>query len=455
MDKDRSHMTEMILNLNLEIIYLLIGENYTIVKKTSDECVTPSSHSSVSGGLSRTQRPITVPPPHSVIHERDNDQKILELANKIIQLLTGEITMRCQDVAVYLSMGEWEYLEGHKGLYGVVMMENHQTITSQNGPTNRNTQEGCPCPLYSQDCKAENHNIPQEYQSYNLSDKIEVIEGEEETYVRGDQQCKEEEIPTDISTADRHERRNTPEGYIISSPDFKIEDNITQNSPRENPITLNIHPVFHSADRSPDACNNQECSPDKSDNFTHGIEHTGTIFSCSECSKCFINQSMFVRHQRTHTGKLFSCSQCVKCFTQKSDLVKHQITHTGEKPFPCSECGKCFTRKSDLVKHLRTHTGEKPFPCSECGKCFTRKSVLVVHQRIHTGEKPFPCSECGKCFSYKSHLAVHQRIHTGEKPFLCSECGKYFTRKSYLIAHQRLHTGEMPFSCLDCGKCFT
>ncbi|XP_075071030.1 oocyte zinc finger protein XlCOF29-like [Mixophyes fleayi] len=92
MDKDRSHMTERILNVTLEIIYLLTGEDYTIVKKTSGECETPSTSTHGSEVLSRTQSPITVPPPHSLIHERNNDQRILELTNKIIQLLTGEVT---------------------------------------------------------------------------------------------------------------------------------------------------------------------------------------------------------------------------------------------------------------------------------------------------------------------------------------------------------------------------
>ncbi|XP_063805966.1 oocyte zinc finger protein XlCOF29-like [Pseudophryne corroboree] len=149
MDKDRSHRTERIINITLEIIYLLTGEDYTIVKKTSNEFETPSSHPHVSGGLSKIQSPITVPPPHSLTHERHNDQKILELTNKIIQLLTGE---------------EVEYIEEHRGLYKDVMMENHRPLTSLDGPINRDTPERCPRPLYSQDCTEENHRIPQEDQ---------------------------------------------------------------------------------------------------------------------------------------------------------------------------------------------------------------------------------------------------------------------------------------------------
>ncbi|KAM8923964.1 gastrula zinc finger protein XlCGF53.1-like [Pelodytes ibericus] len=124
MKKDRNQMTEKILNITLEIIYLLTGE-----VRDSGKCYCAITNSPM---LNEDDYIITSPvaPPHSLIHQRNNEQKILELTNKIIQLLTGEVPIRCEDVTVYFSMEEWEYLEGHKNLYKDVLMEDPQPLSS-------------------------------------------------------------------------------------------------------------------------------------------------------------------------------------------------------------------------------------------------------------------------------------------------------------------------------------
>ncbi|KAM4035080.1 oocyte zinc finger protein XlCOF7.2-like [Anomaloglossus baeobatrachus] len=435
-------MAERILHLTLEILFRLTGEDYTVVKKTcSDRCQDP-----VSEGWGRPLSPITGSPPHPLIHEDINDQKILELTYKMIELLTGEVPIRCQDVTVYFSMEEWEYLEGHKDLYKDVMMEVPQPLTSPVLSSERTTPERCPRPLLSQDYKGENPIAPQDHQGEDLT-----YINTTETYVSGDEWCTKE-IPSDNCTDDCS---RSSEGLLIL-PDFEVERHeirrdlceeravVSEMPPTPTPLRINLssdffQPILSSTTSRTNIQNKGQARP-----VQHKINPMGDKpLLASEFGRSNRMKSRLDTHQKSHIwDKEFLCSDCGKLFTEKSNLVTHQRIHTGEKPFSCSQCGKCFYQKSDLAKHQKTHTGEKPYSCSVCGKCFNETSNLGRHQRTHTGEKPFSCSECGKCFTEKTNLVRHQRIHTGEKPFSCSECGKCFNEKARLIIHHRTHTGK-------------
>ncbi|XP_073453539.1 uncharacterized protein [Aquarana catesbeiana] len=110
-DKGWRQVTKKILNLTLEIIYLLTGER-----------------SDWEGGDRSQSPPMKSQTPFLTIAS-SNRQKILEVTQKIIGLLTGEVPIRCQDVTLYFSMEEWEYLEGHKDHSKDVMMENPPPLT--------------------------------------------------------------------------------------------------------------------------------------------------------------------------------------------------------------------------------------------------------------------------------------------------------------------------------------
>ncbi|XP_075207989.1 uncharacterized protein LOC142312889 [Anomaloglossus baeobatrachus] len=496
MDKDRDKMVERILHLTLEILFRLTGEDYTVMKKTSSEhCQDP-----VSEGWGRPLSPITRPPSHPLIHEDINDQKILELTYKMIELLTGEVSIRCQDVTIYFSMEEWEYLEGHKDLYKDVMMEVPQTLKSA-GDCIRSSEEHI-----SSDTKAEDGDITQD-----TYEACAIITDVPSALIRKDLSSNHQLVLSSdaLQTVNQSKSQRTRTAVELSSQ--KVEklclcsecgkfytrksacvDMVTGEKPYSSSecdkcynqkSNLGKNQRNNTGEKSYSCSECSKCFTEMSDLITHQITHTEVKpFTCSECGKCFNQQLDLAAHQRSHIGeKLYFCPECGKCFTQKSDLIAHQRIHTREtpftcsqdvkcftlkshvqyqqcyveeKPFLCSECGKRWLQKSDLAKHQRTHTGEKPFSCSECAKCFTDKSTLISHQRSHTGEKPFSCSECGKCFITKSNLTTHQRIHTGERPYSCLECGISYHQKSSLTIHKRTHTGEKPFPCSECGKCF-
>ncbi|KAM3910055.1 gastrula zinc finger protein XlCGF66.1-like [Leptodactylus fuscus] len=444
MDKDRTEITRRILDFTLEIIYLLSGEEYSLVKKTSGDCVALSSrgpntepggggsrsrgpitepggggsrsrgpNTESGGGGSRSRGPITAPPPLSLIHE----QKILELTNKMLELLTGEVPIRCQDVAVYFSMEEWEYLEGHEDRYKEEMMEDPRPLLS--GERGRGSLR----PLKG---SGGNVCVPQDYQGkdlHNVPDPALMIKEEPGA---------DEAFMADEPTGDcPDDYTNGSEGHLISS-DLKADD-ITQDPYHERVIVtdLSLDPLNQVL--SPDSSQAVELNNGHSSPVGHPRAHRGEKpFSCSECGKCFALRTTLCVHELSHAEeKQFSYLE-----SGNTDFVRHWSSHTGEKPYSCSECGKHFTVKSSLVRHQRIHTGAKPFSCPECGKCFNLKSNLVAHQKIHTGEKSYSCLECGKCFTVKSSLVRHQRVHTGLKS------GNIFYLKSNLVEHQRIHTGE-------------
>eukprot|EP00079_Xenopus_tropicalis_P031218 XP_017944989.1 PREDICTED: oocyte zinc finger protein XlCOF7.1-like [Xenopus tropicalis] len=483
---------ERILNLTLEIIYLLTGEGYVIPKKKSPTVGLGALHA-----------------PGSVI-QKENDKKILELISNIIQLLTGEVAIRCEDVSIYFSLEEWEYIKGNKALYREGIKEEEEP--QQLRPLACEYKDGSDVTAHTEATLCCNNDgnltnpdvspaeqpppangIKEEEASWeggNQSDcsinpLTEQIQGTDTpTPIMGIMGCSlnnsfsanyiadgiKEEVASweggnqsDCSInplTEQIQGIDTPTpimGYGIISSLFKMRGNKNHEdahwSPDKSDMTKNTLSGKYS-------CN--ECHihfSNKKDLYKHLRTHkTEKPFSCSVCGKCFSDGSNLARHRWTHTGeKPFSCSVCGKCFSHQSNLARHRWTHTGEKPFSCSVCGKCFSHQSNLARHGRTHTGEKPYSCSECSKCFATSSDLTAHYRTHTGEKPFPCPECGKCFATSSELAVHRRrIHMEEKPFTCLKCGKSFTFSSDLTAHRRrTHMKEKPFSCTECGKCFS
>ncbi|XP_044154446.1 oocyte zinc finger protein XlCOF8.4-like isoform X3 [Bufo gargarizans] len=450
MAKNKNHITKIILNLTLEIIYMLTGEEYTVVKKTSSECLIHSSCPCLSEEWNKTQSPMVESSSDSVIHDKNNDQRILALTNKIVYLLTGEVPIRCQDVTVYFSMEEWEYLEGHQDVYKDIMMETHQLLTCPDPTEAIKASEASSTPISSPDDFSNDHNSIRNFQTPKCTslDKLKINNclekvSEKPVLYGPENLCN----PFMHISADHIPHFQSL--HVKEEPVTSNEENFTDSSDHTQDLSICIKEEPWNegdyTDMYTPTAHVQQYSSAHIELFVSYEEkpfmNNGTVLVNSPTEYVASSASTDINNEQQCkiAEKPYSCVECGKCFKLKSYLIAHQRRHTGEKPYSCLECGKCFSRMSNLANHKKVHTGEKPFACSECGKSFARNSNLVVHQRVHTGEKPYPCIECGKCFFSNSYLVVHQRIHTGERPYSCSECLKCFISSSELLKHRKNH----------------
>ncbi|XP_077345865.1 uncharacterized protein LOC143989559 isoform X3 [Lithobates pipiens] len=506
MEEDRSHMTEKILNLTLEIIYLLTGERFPLVK-------------------SGDHMTITVPPCDSLNPERHNMEKILEVTKKMMELLTGEVPIRCQDVTVYFSMEEWEYLEGHKDLYKDVMMENQPPLTSPDGSINGNPPETCPRPLYSRESTQEGHTIPHHHQSENLRDsKVEVKEqikeeDDEDGAMEDSESLKKhkdlyqdtmvesssyrnppERCPRPLYSRDstqeghtiphHHQSGNLGDDNIDVKEEYKEEDeengvmeefsegykDMMEPPNTRNPPERCPHPLY-SRDSTQEDLTIPHCykSGDpidiefevKAEEEERYVRDDQKSMKEDGITGTFIKEDTPTEISTVDGREMRKTSEdCLTlspdCKVEDEDITQYSPgenpTTSNVHPAPHSVDGPSYSSYPEEPQTVRDGAvlpTEKRLSCTECGKCFRFKSHLNVHIRSHTGEKPYSCPECGKCFAVKSSLDKHQRAHTGEKPYSCPECGKCFSVRSSLDKHQRSHTGEKTYSCPECEKCFS
>uniref|UniRef100_A0A8C5WG28 C2H2-type domain-containing protein n=1 Tax=Leptobrachium leishanense TaxID=445787 RepID=A0A8C5WG28_9ANUR len=516
-DTARDPLSQRILDLTLEMLFLLTGEGHMVVK--IHEMVSDSSRHQISEGHGRSQSFNTEPPPHSGIHEQ-NHEKILELSNQIIRLLTGEVPIRCEDVTVYLSMEEWEYVERHKELYEDVMMEDHQPVITPD----KSVWGEFHAAVSLWDIGCENgseilsNNVEKDLNKTRKGRAESATYTERESLASEERHVPEKEIypitePPEYSPPDiKEEPASCDEGNLTDSDmyeppqytqyshtDFKKEsppweeENLTDTDMYKHTEKIKLESTSTGAEaeshlpeqtqteylrivikEEPDSCD--EGNLTDSDMY-EPPEHTQTECSAdnngeyvkSNPNPVEINHSESLIESRkpdhriyytdpltqnsVYKGHSAPSSEMAKVSYSESDLKILETSYIEEQHFSTMVSGENSTMMTTLT-HQQVQILEQPFSCRECGRIFTDSIALKKHQRIHTGKKRFTCSECGKCFKRTACLASHKRIHIGEKPFKCTECGKCFIRSHSLKLHKRIHTGEKPLICVECGKCF-
>ncbi|XP_040294909.1 oocyte zinc finger protein XlCOF8.4-like isoform X1 [Bufo bufo] len=514
MDKARNHLIEKIMHITLDILYLLTGEDYIVLKMSGGQ-VTHSSSPIVAGGFCRNQS-LNNSPQTDVMEESKNDEKILALTNTITQLLTGEVPMGCQDVTVYFSMEEGDNLERPNAPTKDAMSEDQKHIASPDGTRSEKPYESPP--KNSEESQAAQCEVTSEIPTSTSGTQTLVVK-EEETYEMVDEEAVPELSSESTGTSSNG---NTPEKHQPPpSPEDFLEDGdqMLQDDQRDDFDDLNIEIKSLEDGEEMNKCGDGQCkeedftkkwkrgwtckksgteeakklyekekAPEEKRELPHRakrllpsvieidaeevghlqrtaeweIHEDGSTHLMTSGGPPDSKRKYTLTSRRTHESKTappdvnsYPCSECDKCFSEALHLESHRKFHSIPALFASAEGGKSFTTSSELGTHIKVHSGEKLFACPECGKCFTLKSNLVAHKAIHAGEKPFACAECGRHFALKSSLITHMSIHALEKPYVCTICGKCFTSSARLSFHQTTHIGEKTYECEECGKVFT
>ncbi|XP_077322559.1 uncharacterized protein LOC143956245 isoform X5 [Lithobates pipiens] len=514
MDEDWSHMTEKILNLTLEIIYLLTGEDYEVVKKTTRKHITHREGQRLSKGFTKSRTP-TISLPSSMIPEKINNKKILEVTQKIIELLTGEVPIRCQDVTVYFSMEEWEYLEGHKDLYKDVMMEDQPPLTSPEKNTNKKLQR-VPSNLTSQPpLTSPEKNTDKKLQRVpsNLASQPPLTSPEKNTNknLQRDPNNLASQPPLTSPEKNADKKPQRVPNILASLPPLTSPEKNVDKKPQRVPSILASQPTLKSPEKNTDkklqralsnlASQTAFTSRDGSSNRNTPERCPRPLYS-RDSSKDDLSPSPIYSQDSIQEDRS-SSPLCSQDSTQEDHNTPNHFSLENLTNIKVEEIDEeeemlirnYWRRKAEQGPieigaadgHMRKMSEEHLLLSADChvkDEEFSQDSLEELpdtpntfgglHNRSpdlsHPGEaspanldnvdmgqrgsKMFPCTVCGKWFTTYGGLLMHQRLHTGIKPFSCSFCGKSFTQKGILVNHEKIHRGIKPFPCSVCGKCF-
>ncbi|XP_068112259.1 gastrula zinc finger protein XlCGF48.2-like isoform X3 [Hyperolius riggenbachi] len=510
-EKDISNMS--MLDLILEVIYLLTGEDCLVLKKPSGRALTA----------------ITVPPRPTLTSKRY--RKILQVIKKMTELLKGEDGKNL----------------GGKNPYKDVKSKNQQPVTAPDGSNNRNPSETHSGPLYSLDSPTESYNIPQHYQNI---DQINVKEEEEEMYVDGDGSFITD--PQDQYTGPFYSQDSSEEhyrfphcqqmdtedealGYEMDDEPWEEEEILSEISPdtgvtedvklEEEESLVVIKEEELPVEISTDTGVTQDIKDEEEESLvvikeeelpaeiSRDTRVTEDVKDEEEESLVMIKEEELPAEictggEKTSEGHSVSSAECKRedinisadpaggnlfpaelpeihpspditihgHLPDSAEAGTHSTAQETKNPFHCTRCRKWFLMKSPSEQSQKLNTSGIKFMCPNCGLCTLRNTGLPLANPVDNCDKIATFSAVKSCSPQMLAALEHQinqpreeaskdsghekpclgedQSSTLKKLFKCSECTRCFTRRQALRQHERIHMAEKPYPCLECGKCF-
>uniref|UniRef100_A0A8C5PAZ3 C2H2-type domain-containing protein n=1 Tax=Leptobrachium leishanense TaxID=445787 RepID=A0A8C5PAZ3_9ANUR len=495
----KNEVTEKILDLTLEVNYLLTGEDYVVMTRSGESRL----H---SGASRRIQNPGMDTPPHSQVHERHNEQKILELTNKIIHLLTGEV------------LG---YIHRFSELYKDVAMEALQPHNSSlDGSMTRPEAEGfhnhVPSPNQEGTISHRGNDVESESTSIHILEES-SSSCEEDTNVYPSTDYTETEQPSAFIKAHEapHEEENVADADMYIHTEYAQTEDTLPSCKEGNRKNTTMYTKGTSCDATENLDSSEGNNIDASV-YTHttGYPSTrikeepspyvdvtdGDVYESTEYTQ--------IEYLSTHIkGEPTSCEEdltgmdsCITIGHTQADyptahvkeestlyeggnltatdgrvpmdhaLAQYPYTHINEEPTSRGEGDLTIPEMqtpylTGMLNNSDLMGPEVSAMGSDCGEGFSRDTNFNQHPYFHPAlhllqlpkapqeKKSFSCPECGKCFKQELALKLHQRNHAGEKPYGFLGRDKPLGQASDYQGPQCAHT-KKTYSCSECGKCF-
>ncbi|KAM4031567.1 uncharacterized protein ACNLHF_018980 isoform 2-T2 [Anomaloglossus baeobatrachus] len=324
--------------------------------------------------------------------------------DKSVHQLTGECPVKCDDVAVYFTTEEWDYINEHRADY-------QDFIT---------------------DPVTDTWEVPEHWDSDTMT--AEEVEVKEELVEYAEEDDIEEEEEDDVKNPPKQvDSSDWEPGSAVESESEDSEDSYDQGKEEvdENPVKEEVQP--HPCDQCAETFADDEALE------THKMTH---VEKCEDCEEEFTTKAELIKHRaENHAVKRFACTICGIQYDYKSQFIIHQRAHTGEKPFECEYCEAKFGYRSTLLLHERRHTNGKQFKCTKCDRRFDKKCDMIkhvkkAHEKTQATGKALKCSLCSKRFTRRSDMTKHvKKDHDSKKKFKCRKCGKIFAQQSSLEKH--------------------